>query len=83
MGDVLRRVLCGPASARKPLVRADALPPPATPPNGPAVRTIDALVARLREMDAARPRCATTWCPRRPCGRYCTTCAKRIAGGAR
>lgn len=77
MGDTLRRVLCGAPSARKPLVRMDAPAPVAPPPNGPAVRTIDALVARLREMDAEHPRCATPSCPRRPVGSYCPVCVRR------
>lgn len=42
-----------------------------------AVAVVDDIVARLRAMDAAGPRCATPWCPRRPVGDRCRVCAAR------
>lgn len=42
-----------------------------------AVAVVDDTVARLRAMDAAGPRCATPWCPRRPVGDRCRACAAR------
>lgn len=75
MGDTARRVFTGQPGARRSLVRGTSLPA--------APSTLDAsmqrLVARLRAMDAAAPRCAAGSCPRRPMpsGPLCGRCARR------
>jgi len=87
MGDTLRRVLCGPSPALSTPARANVLPapnlappPPAWPAGEPGARvrrSVDDLVARLREMDVAVVPCAAPSCPRRPMPnrKLCVSCA--------
>lgn len=94
MGDTLRRVLCGPSAALSTPARAHVLPAPVLAPPAPAWpagepgararRSVDDLVARLREMDVAVVTCAAGSCPRRPMPScpFCWVCARREVNSA-